>query len=79
MQGLPACPQCAKANAVAEEWIRISHDGKTFASTVLTCGECNVRFKPDGELLTLSSPEDLRRDGTPEQQRVFTEIEKGTG
>lgn len=76
MQGVPACPQCGNADSLAEEWVGISRDGTTYGSTVLTCNECHAHFKPDGELLTLSSPEEMERDGTPLQYKAFTEIEK---
>lgn len=76
MRGVPACPQCGNADPAPEEWVGISRDGTTYGSIVLTCNECNAHFKPDGELLTLSSPEEMERDSTPLQYQAFTEIEK---
>ena len=76
MQDVPACPQCDNAGAVAEEWVRISRDGATSGSVILTCDKCGAIFKPDGELLTISSAEEMQRDGTPLQYRALAEIEK---
>jgi hypothetical protein len=61
---------------VADEWVRISRDGRTSESVVLTCENCDAHFKPDGDLLTLSSAEEMQRDGTPQQYQALTEIEK---
>jgi hypothetical protein len=72
---VPSCPQCGKADSVAEEWVGISRDGAASGSIILTCSKCNAYFKPDGELLALSSPEEMQRDGTSQQYQAFTEIE----
>jgi len=74
---VPACPQCSKADVEVGEWTRITRDGKRLASIILTC-DCNLHFKPDGEVLTLSSWDEVQRDGTAEQQCAFTKDEKGT-
>jgi hypothetical protein len=76
MREVPACPQCGKADVEVEEWTRIARDGTRLAEIILTCGNCNIHFKPDGELLTLSSWKEVQRDGTPAQQHAFTEDEK---
>jgi hypothetical protein len=76
MQDVPECPQCDNAGAAVEEWVRISHDGSTSGSVILTCEKCGAIFKPDGEPLTISSAEEMQRDGTPQQYHALTEIEK---
>jgi hypothetical protein len=67
---------CNSSDAVAEAWVRISSDGTKSSSVILTCGKCGAIFKPDGEILTVSSAEEMHREGTPQQCRAFTEIQK---
>jgi hypothetical protein len=75
-EDVPVCPRCGNTNVTVEECTRIAKDGTRYPSEVATCGECNTYFKVDGEVLTLSSWQEVQRDGTPEQQRAFTEDEK---
>lgn len=76
MQDFPSCAQCSSSDTVAEEWIRISRDGTKSGSVILTCRKCGAIFKSDGEILTVSSAEEMRRDGTPQQYHALAEIEK---